>query len=85
MIEIFFYTFLATFAYVFLRAFQQLNVVGEHYWRIPVASIAMGFGDVFLILLIVKADTIWIGLTNGLAGMLGCYGAMYLNKRMKRT
>ena len=74
-------TFAATFFYVFLRAFQQLNVVHSRYWRIIPSSLGMGFGDVILILLIVKADTLWIGATNGIAGALGCYAAMYVNRR----
>lgn len=73
-----------TFAYVFLRAFQQLNVVGAHYWRIPFTSIAMGVGDVLLIVLVVKADTLWIGVTNGVGGTLGCFLAIYLNKRLMK-
>lgn len=75
---------LATFAYVFLRAWQQLNVVGGHYWRVMPASIGMGVGDVVLVLLIVKTDTLWLGVTNGLAGGMGCMLAMYLNRRMSK-
>src|SRR2546428_12357492 len=72
----------ATFLYVFLSALQQLNVVHNHYWRIPLVSILMGIGDVVLILVIVKADTLWIGVTNGLAGGCGCFVTMWLNKRL---
>ena len=72
---------LATFLYVCLRALQQLNVVHGHYFRIPFVSLGMGVGDVVLILLIVKADTWLIGLSNGLAGALGCYAAMWINRR----
>ena len=71
----------ATFLYVFLRAFQQLNVVHRHYWRILPTSLGMGIGDVVLILLIVKANTLWIGISNGVAGALGCYLAIYITKR----
>lgn len=71
-----------TFAYVFLRAFQQLNVVGGHYWRVLPTSLAMGIGDVVLVLLIVKTDSLWIGLTNGVGGAAGCMLAMYLNRRL---
>lgn len=71
----------ATFLYVFLRAFQQLNVVHKHYWRILPTSIGMGFGDVLLVILIIKTQTLWLGFTNGLAGACGCYVAIYLNQR----
>lgn len=73
-----------TFAYVFLRAFQQLNVVGGHYWRVLPTSLAMGVGDVVLILLVVKTDSLLIGLTNGVGGAAGCVLAMYLSGRLAK-
>ena len=72
----------ATLLYVFLRAFQQINVIHRHYWRILPTSLGMGIGDVILILLIVKADTLWIVISNGLAGAGGCYLAIYLTRRL---
>lgn len=74
----------ATFVYVFLRALQQLNVVHKHYWRILPTSIGMGFGDVLLVILIIQTQTLWLGLTNGLAGAAGCYAAIFLNQRLVR-
>jgi hypothetical protein len=72
---------LASFIYVFLRAWQQINVQGRHYqWVVP-TSVAMGIGDVVLILLIVKTDSLWMGVSNGLAAGLGCVGAMKLADR----
>lgn len=79
--ELFLISAAATFLYVGLRSFQQLNVTGGHYWRVFPTSLAMGVGDVVLVLLIVKTDTLWIGVTNGVAGGLGCYLAMYLNSK----
>jgi hypothetical protein len=73
---------LATFVYVFLRALQQKNVQGDHYWRVLPTSIGMGVGDVILVLLIVKTESLWMGVTNGIAGGLGCMVAMYLNKHL---
>jgi hypothetical protein len=73
----------ATFLYVMLRALQQLNVVHGYYFRIIPVSLGMGFGDVLLVVLIIKTQTVWLGLTNGVAGALGCYAAMYLTKRLK--
>lgn len=82
--HIFFISALVTFAYVFLRAFQQLNVVNGHYWRVPLTSLAMGVGDVVLVVIIVKTDTLWIGVTNGIGGALGCFLAMYINSKWRR-
>lgn len=73
-----------TFAYVFLRAFQQLNVVHGHYWRVPLTSIAMGVGDVLLVVFIVKADSILIGVTNGIGGAAGCVLAMWISARWRK-
>lgn len=73
---------IVTGLYVSLRTFQQINVIHRKYWRVFPTSLAMGVGDVLLILMIVRADTWLIGLTNGLGGALGCYGAMWLHKRM---
>jgi len=75
---------LVTFAYVFMRAFQQLNVVGGHYWRVPLFSVAMGVGDVLLVMFIVKADSLWLGVVNGIGGGLGCVFAMYINSKWKK-
>ena len=74
----------ASFVYVALRAFQQLNVMGDHYWRVIPTSILMGLGDVILVTLIVKTDSLWIGVTNGVAAACGCILAMWFNKRIKR-
>ena len=74
---------IATFLYVMLRALQQLNVVHGYYFRIIPVSLGMGVGDVLLVLLIIKTQTLWMGITNGLAGACGCWAAMYLTKRLK--
>ena len=71
-----------TAAYVFLRAFQQLNVVHSRYKRVLPTSLMMGLVDVGLILIIVKANTLWLGVANGIGGATGCMLAMYLHKRM---
>lgn len=71
-----------TAIYVGLRSLQQLNVVHAKYWRILPTSLAMGIGDVALILIMVRADTLWIGVVNGLGGAIGCLAAIYLHKRM---
>ena len=82
LVVTFFISAVVTAVYVFARALQQLNVVHQKYWRIPFVSLAMGVGDVALVLLMVKADTLWIGVSNGVGGVVGCYAAMYLHKRM---
>lgn len=70
---------LVAFIYVFLRAFQQLNVVHRNYYMVMPTSIFMSFGDVLLVMFIVKVDSLWLGLTNGVAAGLGCMLAMWLS------
>lgn len=74
---------LATFLYVAVRAMQQLNVIHGYYFRIIPTSILMGIGDVVLVMLILKTQTIWLGVMNGFAGAAGCYLAMWINRRFK--
>lgn len=81
-IHLFVLSAFATFIYVGLRAWQQLNVVQGRYWRVIPTSMGMGIGDVVLVLLIVKTDTLWIGVSNGVAAGLGCCLAMYINRRL---
>ena len=82
MLNTFLLSGIVTAFYVSLRSLQQLHVVHGQYWRVLPTSLLMGVGDVAIILLIVRADSLWIGLTNGLGGALGCYGAMWLHKRL---
>ena len=65
-----------TFAYIFLKATQQINVVnGRYRWIMP-TSIGMGLCEVGMVLLVIRADTLLLGLATGLAGGLGCMLAM---------
>lgn len=82
MITTFIISGIVTAFYVALRSLQQLHVVHGQYWRVLPTSLLMGVGDVAIILLIVRADNLLIGLTNGIGGALGCYAAMALHKRM---
>ncbi len=83
-VTLFLISAIASFVYVALRAWQQLNVMQGHYWRVVPTSIGMGIGDVILVTLIVKTDSLWIGVSNGVAAGLGCCLAMYFNKRMAK-
>lgn len=71
--------FSLSFAYIWLKAFQQLNVMHNQYrWVMPM-SFGMGLCEVAMILLLVKADTIALGLVTGLGAGLGAMLAMYLH------
>lgn len=72
---------LIAFIYVFLKANQQLNVVHRNYAWIMPASLGMGLCEVAIVLLVVKADTIMLGLVNGACSGLGAMLAMKLHRR----
>lgn len=67
--------------YVFMRAFQQLNVVNRNYWMVMPTSVIMGIGDVLLVLYVVKLDNLWLGVTNGVAAGVGCCAAMWVSHK----
>jgi hypothetical protein len=75
----------ASFAYVFLRAFQQLNVQHGAYYLVMPTSLLMALGDVFLITNYARDGvTTGLVLTVGVSAGLGSMGAMYLRKRFVR-
>lgn len=76
--------FMLAFVYVWLKAMQQLNVIHDQYrWIMPV-SLGMGLCEVAMILLMVKADTIWLGLASGTGAGLGALLAMKMHKKVRR-
>lgn len=54
---------------------------GRYTFVMPV-SIAMGVSDVAIVLLVVKTNSIALGLVNGVCAGLGAMTAMYLNRRI---
>lgn len=73
--------FVASFAFVFLRAFQQLNVVkGNRVLVIP-TSLCMAGCEVFTVASIARSGWGWIVLPVGLGAGIGCLCAMYVHKR----
>jgi hypothetical protein len=80
------YIALASFAYVFLRAFQQLNVQAYAYHLVIPTSVCMALGDVYLVVSYAKSGgPSWpLVLTVGIASGSGSMAAMFLRKRMTR-
>lgn len=72
--------FAVTFVYIFLKATQQIHVIRKEYpWIIP-TSVGMGLCEVAMVLLVVRADSLYMGLCTGMAGGLGCVLAMRMKK-----
>lgn len=72
--------FAASFIFIFLKAFQQLNVVHKQYLLVVPTSIAMSTCEVLVIWLVAKQGWGWIVLFTGGGGGLGCVLAMWLHK-----
>lgn len=69
--------------YIYLKAWQQINVMKERYrWVMPV-SFAMAICEVSVIGLVV-AKSFWMFVPIGLGGGIGCMLAMKFNHRAKR-
>ncbi len=76
--------FATSFLYIFLKCYQQLNVVHKQYlWVLP-TSMAMAACEVFVIATTAKTGFGWIALTIGLGAGLGCMTSMYLHGRLTR-
>lgn len=80
---IFLAAFFVSAGYVFLKAYQQQNVTHRNFaWILP-CSMGMAFLEVSGLLMILKADTIWIFIPIGIGATIGCCAAIYLHERMR--
>lgn len=80
---VFLAAFFASFCFVALKAFQQLNVVHDQYWLVIPTSCLMAVCEVFVIANIaVKGWHIPLVAAVGLGSGLGCVASMYLHKRI---
>ena len=71
----------ASMIYVFLKALQQLNVVGGHYrWIWPI-SFGMALCEVTIIVRVATMKTLIAALPIGLGAGAGAMLAMWLHKR----
>lgn len=74
--------FLASFVFIFLKAFQQRNVAFDHSkWVLP-TSLGMAFVEVFVVAAIAREGfgLMLVGVV-GLGSGLGALAAMYVHKR----
>jgi hypothetical protein len=78
--SIYLLAFTSSFFFIFLRAFQQLNVVRGNYLLVVPTSIGMAACEVFTIGAIVVNGWGWIVLAVGFGSGLGALLAMYVHK-----
>ena len=76
--------FAASFLFIGLKAWQQLNVVHDQYWLVVPTSIAMAVCEVYVIANIAKFG--WhftLVMVIGFGSGLGCVCSMWLHKRVR--
>ena len=84
--------YLASFAYVAAKAFQQLNVMHDYRKLVPVFSLAMGICEVILagnIAIRAVGEDVWglviTVLVMAAGGSTGTLTSMVLHKRMRKN
>lgn len=79
----YFLLFLANFVFIFMKAFQQRNVSGAHYFAILPTSFALAATEVYIIVQVVaKGIDLGAVLALGLAGGLGSMTAVFFHRRI---
>lgn len=77
-------SFVASFAFIFLKAWQQLNVVHHQVWWILPTSMLMAVCEVYVVSVAAVQGWGWIVLPVGLGSGLGCLTSMVIHKRMRK-
>lgn len=74
--------FLASYVFVALKSFQQLNVAkGNYPWVLP-TSFAMAACEVYTVAAVVLTGWGWIIAPIGLGGGLGAISAMLVHRKL---
>ena len=72
--------FTVSFVYIYLKAWQQINVMQKRYKAVPLVSILMALCEVTTIGLVVHTS-FWLFIPIGIGGALGCLLSMWRNHR----
>lgn len=76
--------FATSFLFIFLKAYQQQNVIAKEYaWVLP-TSMSMAACEVYVVATTARNGYGWIVLAIGLGSGLGCMASMYIHGRMSR-
>lgn len=77
------FSFVASFLFIFLKAFQQLNVVHYKYWLVVPTSFTMAICEVYVMANVAQQGFHWsLVAAVGLGGGLGCICSMWVHKRL---
>jgi hypothetical protein len=81
-LKVFAMVFVANFAFIFLKAFQQRNVIHNNYGWVVLVSNTMALFEVYVVASIAKHGMdAWLVLALGMGGGTGCLAAMMLHNR----
>lgn len=73
----------ANFGFIFLKAFQQLNVTKGHYWWVMPTSFTMAIAEVYVVFNVAQNGfTLSTVLSCGLGGGLGCLCSMFVHNKL---
>lgn len=72
--------FTVSFVYIYLKAWQQINVMNKRYKAVPLVSMLMALCEVATIGLVVHTS-FWLFIPIGIGGALGCLLSMWRNHR----
>lgn len=72
--------FIVSFVYIYLKAWQQINVMRKRYKAVPVVAMLMALCEVTTVGLIVHTS-FWLFIPIGIGGALGCLLSMWRNHR----
>lgn len=75
---------LTSLAFIALRAFQQLNVQHDRYLWVPPTTALMAVCEVTTITNIVHLKSLTAAMPMAVGGVLGCWFAMWLHRRMRK-
>ena len=74
--------FVNSFIFIFLKAFQQLNVTKGHYmWVVP-TSMMMALVEVWLVVKMAHLGWGWIVIPIGLGAGLGAVASMFVHNKL---
>jgi hypothetical protein len=74
--------FVAAFIFIFLKAFQQLNVVHKQYLLVMPTSMLMAACEVYVVVATARNGWGWIVLAIGLGSGLGAICSMWVHQKV---
>jgi len=86
VITLFFIQMLASAGYVSFRSMQVINITNNQWWMILPTSLCIALCEVYVIHMIATSDLdkVWLVLSTGTGGAIGCFVAMWVSRIFKK-